>query len=81
MVFSMFLLSLKTLCSRVSYGSICRSPLPSSLPGELSMAKQDSDGFFSTRKIYYMVGYRSTGSSLIVVYTLSEKLLGYLCIL
>ena len=66
------------------YGAICRSPLPSSLPGELSTAKRGSDGFFSTRKVY-MVGYRSnntTGSSLIVVQcTLSEKLLGYLCIL
>ena len=52
-----------------SYGVICRSPLPSSLPGELSTAKRDSDGFFSTRKVY-MVSYRSnnkTGSSLIIL--------------
>ena len=53
-----------------SYGAICRSLLPSSLPGELSTAKRDSDGFFSTRKVY-MVGYRynnMTGSSLIIVH-------------
>ena len=53
-----------------SYGVICWSPLPSSLPGEFSTAKRDSDGFFSARKVY-MVSYRSnntTGSSLIVLY-------------
>ena len=48
----------------------CWSPLPSSLLGELSTAKRDSDSFFSTRKVY-MVSYRSnntTGSSLIVLH-------------
>ena len=53
-----------------SSGIICWSPLPSSLPGELSTAKRDSDGFFSARKVY-MVSYRSnntTGSSLIVLH-------------
>ena len=34
-----------------SYGIICWSLPPSWLPGELSMDKQDSDGFFSTRKV------------------------------
>ena len=69
-VFNVFTvwLSLKTLRSRVCV--ICWSPLPSSLPGELSTAKRDSDDFFSTRKVY-MVSYRSnntTGSSLIVLH-------------
>ena len=53
-----------------SYGVICWSRLPSSLPGELSTAKRDSDGFFSTQKVY-MVSYRSnnmTGLSLIVLH-------------
>ena len=53
-----------------SYGVICWSPHPSSLPGKLSTAKRDSDGFFSARKVY-MVSYRSnntTGSSLIVLH-------------
>ena len=35
-----------------SSGAICRSLLPSSLPGELLMAKRDSDGFFLTRKVH-----------------------------
>ena len=42
-----------------SSGVICWSPLPSSLPDELSMDKRDSNGFFSTR----MVCMDTTGSS------------------
>ena len=56
-----------------SSGITCRSPLPSSLSGKLSTNKWDSNGFFSTRKVYTCVwlGYRSnntTGSSLIVAH-------------
>ena len=53
-----------------SSGVICWSPPPSSLPGELSMDKRDSDGFFSTQKVC-MVSHRSnntTGSSRIVAH-------------
>ena len=35
----------------VSSGVIYWSPPPSSLPGELSMDKRDSNGFFSTGKV------------------------------
>ena len=48
-----------------SYGIICWSLTPSSLPGELSTDKQDGDDFFSTRKVC-AVSHRSnktTGSS------------------
>ena len=31
---------------------VARSPPPSMLPGELSMDKRDSNGFFSTRRVY-----------------------------
>ena len=53
-----------------SSGVICWSPPPSSLPSELSMDKQDSNGFFSTR-IVCMASDRSsnmTGSSQIVAH-------------
>jgi hypothetical protein len=35
-----------------SSGVIYWSPPPSSLPGELSMDKRDSNGFISTRRVY-----------------------------
>ena len=49
---------------------LCWLPPPSSLPGELSMDKRDSNGFFSTQKTC-MVNHRSnkmTSSSLIVAH-------------
>ena len=53
-----------------SFGVICWSPPPSALPGELSMYKQDSDGFFSTRIVCMASGRSSntTGSSLIIAH-------------
>ena len=71
-VFNVFTvwLFLKTLRSRIMVSFAGLAPLPSSLPGELSTAKRDSDGFFSARKVY-MVSYRSnntTGSSLIILH-------------
>ena len=69
----MVFLTFFTVASFKSSGAICcRVTAAFPLPDELSTAKRcgDSDGFFSTRKVY-MVGYRSnntTGSSLIVVH-------------
>jgi hypothetical protein len=70
-------LSLKTLRSRV-FDVICWSPPPSLLLGELSTDKRDSNGSFSPRKAC-MVSHRSnkmTGSLLIVMPRLEDKLLG-----
>ena len=52
-VFKVFIvwLSLKTLLSRVLVSSAGHHP-SSLLPGELSMDKRNSDGFFSTQKVY-----------------------------
>ena len=66
--FVMWLL-LKMLCS-LSSGIICSSLPPSSLPGELLMDKQDSDGYFLIQ-IVCMVSNRSnktTGSLLIIAH-------------
>ena len=71
MVFSRFLLcDFAENTSFKSSGVIFWSPPPSSLPGELSMDKRDSDGSFSTR-IVCMASDRSnntTGSSQIVAH-------------
>ena len=71
-VFNVFTvwLSLKTLCLRVLASFFGHCCLNSSLPGKLLTAKQASDDFFSTWKVY-MVGYRpnnTTGSSMIIVH-------------
>ena len=52
-----------------SSGNICWSPLPSSLLGQLSVDKLDSDGFFSSRLVFRTSdnSYNSTDSSLVKV--------------
>ena len=63
-----------------SSGAICWSLLPSSLPGELSMAKRNSDGFFSTFKVH---GWLIQQHDWFIIdrSALVEKLLCILCML
>jgi hypothetical protein len=62
-----------------SSGVICWSPPPSSLLGELSMDKRDSNGFFSTPEVYMVSQIQHHDWFITHRSALDDKLLGSLC--
>jgi hypothetical protein len=60
---------------------ICWSLPPSSLPGELSMEKRDSNGFFQLEEYVWLGQIHQDDWFTTHRSTLPDKLLGYLCML